>query len=263
MDKQNFNQTGGFPLKTERLADMQASWSIFNQLGYLGGNLTIVTGCIQTGNSTGNGFVFISGEIYPFEGGSTLSRVKIIEEKTAKEFENGTNKDVVTKLKVVFTSTEVDSYLWSSFTRLSNLKTLQTSLSDLITDVTELKRKTAIFQNDGGMFLWNKPANQIPPGFAEVVEWRGRIPVGFDNTQTEFNEIGKIGGAKDVQLTANQIPELVVRAYSTAGSDVGGGVVTTGNANEGALNIARTIGGNEKVTVLNPYRVIMFIEYVG
>lgn len=32
----------------------------------------------------------------------------------------------------------------------------------------------------------------------------GRVPVGYDGSQTEFNAVGKTGGAKTVSLTANQ-----------------------------------------------------------
>ena len=35
MNKTNFNQTGGFPLKTERLQEMETAYSVFNSLGAL------------------------------------------------------------------------------------------------------------------------------------------------------------------------------------------------------------------------------------
>ena len=34
---------------------------------------------------------------------------------------------------------------------------------------------------------------------------RGRVPVGFDSTQSDFNELGKTGGAKTHSLTAAQL----------------------------------------------------------
>lgn len=37
----------------------------------------------------------------------------------------------------------------------------------------------------------------------------GRVPVGVDSTQTEFNAVGKTGGAKQHTLTANEIPHHV------------------------------------------------------
>ena len=39
-----------------------------------------------------------------------------------------------------------------------------------------------------------------------VPNLKGKVPVGYDNTQTEFNSIGKTGGAKTVTLTKNNLP---------------------------------------------------------
>jgi len=50
-------------------------------------------------------------------------------------------------------------------------KSISDALTTLVQEVTELKRKTAIFSQSGGMFHFRRPANQIPPGFAEVVDW--------------------------------------------------------------------------------------------
>jgi hypothetical protein len=42
------------------------------------------------------------------------------------------------------------------------------------------------------------------------VEWgKGRVPVGVDTSQTEFNTVEKTGGAKTHTLTANQLPKII------------------------------------------------------
>ena len=59
MNKSNFTQTGGYPLKSERLQEMETAYSVFNSLGQLAGNLTIVSGCVTVGATVSDGFVFI------------------------------------------------------------------------------------------------------------------------------------------------------------------------------------------------------------
>ena len=70
MDNIKFNQTGGFPLDTDILGAMQTSYGLFNQLGSLAGDLTILAGCEEVGNNVSEGIVFIAGEVLPFKGGT-------------------------------------------------------------------------------------------------------------------------------------------------------------------------------------------------
>lgn len=45
-------------------------------------------------------------------------------------------------------------------------------------------------------------------GFGTWVLWgAGKVPVGVDTTQTEFNEVEKTGGEKTHTLTVNEMPE--------------------------------------------------------
>jgi hypothetical protein len=61
-----------------------------------------------------------------------------------------------------------------------------------------------------GSIYMNATANTNPNtlfGFGTWVAFgAGRMPVGFDSTQTEFNTIGKTGGTKTETLTTAQIP---------------------------------------------------------
>ena len=112
----------------------------------------------------------------------------------------------------------VDDLFGGSFTPIENR-------------LTTLENILAPFIGGGGMVLWNKPANQIPTGWAEVVDWRGRIPVGLDTSQTEFNTVGKTGGSKTVTLLTSNMPPhnhnitltRVLGAGGTAGYNYGNG----------------------------------------
>ena len=71
-------------------------------------------------------------------------------------------------------------------------------------------------------------------------EWgAGRVAVGVDSTQTEFNQPEKIGGEKSHKLTINEMPKHIhEKVYVT-------GIPLTLNSNSGsdAINVAQGAGG--------------------
>jgi len=255
MDITNFVQTGGFPVKAERLQELQTAYSVFNELGNLAGNLTILSGCVVTGTSVSDGYVFINGEVLKFKSGFVGPDVIIIQNESSKEFENGEIKVVHYERFATFGTAET-SWLWESFNRPDPIIVLMSRM-------TVLEKKAAVFQAGGGMVLWNKPAADIPAGWAEVVDWRGRMPVGFDDSQSEFNEIGKPGGAKNKTLSVSELPPISFtykkaipgRGYDTASDDY------PFSQYEDATT--PPIGGGQSFSLLNPYRVVLFIEYIG
>lgn len=258
MDVTNFVQTGGFPVKTERLQELQSAYAIFNELGNLAGNLTIISGCVVVGTNVSDGYVFINGEVLKFKAGFVSTNIIIVQNESAKEFENGSVKAVHFERYATFGTAET-SWLWSEFKRPDPIIVLMAKLAIL-------EKKTAVFQAGGGMVLWNKPAIDIPTGWAEVVDWRGRMPVGFDATQTEFDTMGKIGGLKSVTGSA----AIPIGGYSsnenTSGGTAGRLIISTG-ANEIGESLESvkkaSAAPNVSITInpLNPYRTVLFIEY--
>jgi len=271
MNKLEVNQVGGFPLTTRILDELQKAYTLFNALGAIVGDFTIISGCTVTGSNVSDGVVFINGEVLEFRGGLAQTKVIIKQDVENLTFQNG-NANPVIKTRYVAFGSGVGAIDWANFKRGYLTKDIAAALADKVDNttldalqlkITQLEKKTAVFQTGGGMVLWQKPANQIPVGWQEVVDWRGRFPVGHDGSQTEFDTLGKADGAKDVQLIAGNIPELIVTTPYTAGGDTGGGFIATGNATEGPLTVGKTPNGTTKVKILNPYRVVMFIEYVG
>ena len=256
MNKSTFILTGGYPLKAERLQELQTAYSIFNSLGALAGNFTIISGCTLTGTTVGNGVVYINGEVIDFReaDGAGTPDVIIIEEAVNRAFKNGVIKEVHTKRYATF-GTAADSWPWSGFKRPDPIILMMARLE-------VIEKKTAVFQSGGGMVLWNKPAVDIPAGWQEVLDWRGRIPVGFDPIQSEFDQIGEIGGAKNKTLSINEIPSHThgFRAYVQSGSNDGSGGEAAGNFQD---KQTQATGGGEAFSLMNPYRVALFIEYIG
>lgn len=152
-----------------------------------------------------------------------------------------------------------------------NAPDLITRLANLENSIAPMMEKLAVFELGGGMVLWNKPAVLIPPGWAEVIDWRGRFPVGYDVTQTEFNVIGKQDGQKNKKLSIDEMPAHNHDwKFSLERDDDGSGgsnpefTTNPGNIPAAATNnpIGKT-GNNQSFSILNPYRVVYFIEYIN
>lgn len=258
MNKSNFILTGGYPLKSERLQELQTAYSIFNSLGALAGNLTVISGCVLTGTVVGNGFVYIDGEVIEFReaDGTGTPDVIIIEEAVMRAFKNGVIKQVHTIRYATF-GTAATSWSWSDFKRLDPIVSMMERLGTL-------EKKTAVFQSGGGMVFWNKPAAEIPAGWQEVVDWRGRMPVGFDGMQPEFNTIGKMGGSKSKTLSINEIPEHDHQTDPLAGINGGIGSVRAEPWEGVAGGGGKTgkSGNGQQFSIMNPYRTVLFIEYI-
>lgn len=256
MNKSKFIQTGGYPLKAERLQEQETAYSIFNSLGALAGNLTIISGCTVIGSNVGDGFVYIDGELLEFKGGAfdNNSTVIIIEEAVNRAFKNGLIKQVYAIRYATFGTAE-NSWPWASFKAVD-------AMSVMMNRLDTIEKKTAVFQTGGGMVLWNKPAIDIPAGWQEVVNWRGRIPVGLDPIQSEFDEIGEIGGAKNKTLSIDEIPSHThgFRAYVQSGSNSGSGGEAAGFFEDKQTTAT---GGGQQFSLMNPYRVVLFIEFIG
>jgi hypothetical protein len=111
-----FNQVGGFPLTTNVLNKLQTAFTLFNALGNIVGNLTIISGCEVAGNNVANGAVFINGEVLEFRGGLAQSKVIIKEDTENLTFQNGNSYPSI-KTRYVTFGTGVGAVNWADFKR--------------------------------------------------------------------------------------------------------------------------------------------------
>lgn len=95
---------------------------------------------------------------------------------------------------------------------------------------------------------------------------QGRIPIGLDDSDTDFNTIGKTGGEKEVTLSINHIPphNHTVRAniQNASGNDV---LVIKNNAYYSSaveMNTSAT-GGGQAHNNMPPYIVMAFWKRVA
>jgi hypothetical protein len=111
-----FIQTGGFPMDVNTLDQMQAAYKLFNGLGQLAGDLSIIKGCEPAGSSVSDGLVYINGEVLEFRSGVVQETVIIIQEAQSKEFENGSTNEVHYTRYATF-GVSTTNYNWADFKR--------------------------------------------------------------------------------------------------------------------------------------------------
>jgi hypothetical protein len=271
MNTLNFNQSVGFPFETNILDEMQNAYTIFNALGYISGNFSIISGCELVGTTVANGVVFINGEVLNFVGGEVQTNVIIVEEIEALEFEDLSTHDVIFTRHATF-GTATTQWPWAGFKRGIPTNELQekfdakldtADLSTITARLTELEKKNAVFQAGGGMVLWNKPAADIPTGWHEVVNWRDRMPFGW-NPDNEGENVGDVGGAASVAIS---VPlDGYGLGEGTSGGTSGRLIVSTGateiSESLESVKKASTVPAGANTNVMNPYRLVMFIEYI-
>lgn len=277
MNKQNFNQLGGFRLETDNLDWMQTAYDIFNALGYIAGDKTIISGCVVAGSTIGDGIVFVNGEVFKFVGGNIQATVRILETETTKVFENG-DVNVVHKERYVTFATGVGAINWADFKRIDSLVNLQSRI--LPPGTNPQLYSGAIGSIPAG---W-----QLCDGTNGTPNLKSRFIVGYDPADPDYNAIGKTGGEKKHQLSVGELPK-----HTPTGTTASAGThthtvpnvpVLTGaskpfdsNAGETPIGTATTsaagahthaltmdeIGNNEAHENRPPYYVLAYIIYIG
>ncbi|SOU86367.1 conserved hypothetical protein [Tenacibaculum dicentrarchi] len=266
----DFQQNGGFPLETNTLTEMQKAWQIFNAFGFLAGDKTIISGCEISGNQITNGFIYLDGELLEFRGGIKQNSVVIIQEEAKAIFEDKSEKPVYFTRYATF-GVSGNSIPWSSFKHIDNLIVLSNQVKKLEKELAEIKPIFKEIKYVGsnvtqaelqrGWFIAN--------GQNGTDNILGRMLVGYDANQTEFNSIGKKDGEKTHKLTVSEMPKHRFGFDPKVGakSDQGAGKITsgdTGSAGQSLSNAFTNYLGNDKPhNNLPPYIVALPIQFIG
>lgn len=271
----------GYPFDVAFLAFMQNSYRLFNSLGSMAGNKAIISGCEEVGNTITPGTVYINGELFPFEGGAKGDTVIIKEETNEVTFEDGFLRPLETIRTAAFgRSTPEKTFNWEDFQRVTNLqdlgknKTDNTETEKLLERIEKLeKQKQAV--PIGLIALWGKPASEIPAGWREYVNLRGRMPIGLDPDYVKtkddvqdygLNQILKQGGERSHKLTVEEMPSHSHTVEKIPGqiNDVDrGGQISYFSMDDITSRTSSATGGDQPHDNMPPYRVVQFIEYVG
>jgi len=147
MNTQNFNQTGGFPLETDTLQQIQEAYSIFNALGTSVGDSTIITGCEVSGSVVSDGVIYVNSELVTFKGGTLGSTIIRKQDVVRKLFEDGSEPEVVFKPYYTF-GMGPGALDWSEFTRPRSNKELsiEQDKKALAKDLTAQEQKLLLLE---------------------------------------------------------------------------------------------------------------------
>lgn len=266
-----FMQTDGVPLTADLMDQIQEAYAIFNVLGDIAGHLTILSGCEINGTLVSEGIVAVDGDVLVFEGGTIYQNVYIHQENIQKVFKNQQSKVLIEKRTVKFGDSST-VYPWADFVRLDTLKVLQDKINKAATNVAlealekrveKVELKTAPIVNGGIVWIWNLPVADIPLGWKECTNLKGKTVFGFDANDPDFSTLGSSVGNKTTVIIKDNLPNLttsfgVIQPYegvNTSGGFDGGGNIWKNKS------ISINLGGTSKaLSVLNPGRIANFIE---
>lgn len=264
-------QTDGAPLTADIMNDVQTAYEIFDVIGDIAGNLTILSGCEVTGTDVAPGIVAINGDVLYFEGGNIYQTVFIHQEDIYKVFKNQVSKVLIEKRTVKF-GDDVTTYQWADFVRIDTLKKIKEDLAKkadktafdlLVKRVEKVELKTAPIVNGGVVFIWNLPVSQIPAGWKECTDLKGKTVFGLDPDNPQFANLGMAIGSSTVNIQKTNLPNITIgyEDVEPGNPDWGGGGYDGGNTKfRRAQKQTSPLGSGTPLNILNPGRIVNFIE---
>lgn len=218
MNRQNFEAKDRFPLSTQALAFMQDMILASANLARIGGDNYILSGCETTGNSVAPGVIVINGEVMPFEGGTAVPTITIVEQAERISANGLTFEQARITRKAKFaTGTGANYYPWANFSRLQTNKQLEEAKATMKYVDDEIAKIQAGSIPSGIITMWSGSEASIPAGWVLcdgreatpgkfVPNLSGRFIVGFNREDEDYNQIGNTGGVGKVSLTIDEMP---------------------------------------------------------
>lgn len=272
-----FLQTGGVPLTNDLMANIMEAVKLYDVIGSIAGHMTILYGCDPVSGSTNvvsPGVVAINDEVLFFEGGIITANVFVSEQEISKTFQDQQNKVLIKKRTVKFgNSVPPNQYAWTDFVKLQTLKDIQEILSQKVNqsdfdilkaEVERLKLKTAPIENECIIMLFRKPASEIPLGWKECTDFRKKTIFCYDpNDPGVWSDLTHQSGTSTITMKKENLPAIKIKTnvlQPYGGNSNNGGFDGGSNQWNWVNRESENLGNSEPIDILNPHRLVNFIE---
>jgi hypothetical protein len=201
MNKIDFSQTGGFPLETETLDEMQKAYNLLQSLGDIVGEKSIIKGCAKIGTTVADGVIYVNGELLEFKGGQEQTTIVIIETAVTAEFEDGNVNPVYYTRYATFGS-GLNSITWADFVRAFPLT------SALFVD------EVRMYAGDVTNIPWGW---YLADGTNGTTNMTDVFPTQYIPADPVYGVMGAEVGANQINLQIGQLPKHKATGTTAAG----------------------------------------------
>lgn len=272
MNKINL-EGGQYPLSTQAMAFVVDMINSCGLLTLIGGKNYILSGCVTTGKTVGDGWVVVNGELLPFRGGTVANTIVVVEESEDVNANGMTFERARIRRYAKFGTGTGANYLpWAAFNPLPTNQQLNIDKATTEYVDTELAKIGGTTIPAGVVVMWSGSPTAIPDGWAlcdgtqNTPDLRGRFVVGYNRDDADYNGIGKASGSKTVTLTTANLPAHTHKAMKRGDDhnlDHSGtyGVLETNlvaEANGIDIGLGNT-GDGQAFDIRPPYYVLAYI----
>lgn len=180
MNKIDFTQPDGFPLKAETLGFMQEAYqqALYGLAQLAGVGNIIVSGCTDNGSTVTSGWIYINNELFYFQGGTKSTYIIVDETITTDTNQGGAtvNRYFYRSLKFGTSTTQFD---FSSLERVESLSGLRTKLWLSYFESAIILSGCSVSNVSGGNLTISSGVAMLDNQFINVPSYNGAYPVYF------------------------------------------------------------------------------------
>lgn len=289
MNKVNFLAQKSFPVNTNTFDFLQKMIHLAGNMALLGGDNYILSGCIEDqSEKISEGLIVINGELLPFVGGVKKEKIKIQETKESDHYAGVDYPEAYIHRKVIFA--DDGDILWDDLKQVLTNKDLEDKINALRGEAPGfVKMWSGLPERLGKEYLLcdgSIVSTAEYPDLAyylgkeredrfQLPDLRSRFVVGFDNAEEDYNDIGKKGGAKQKNITEDQMPDhyhiysddtnamgsfiLDGKSFPSKVEGINNQESSAKSGGSGTLYRSTSAGKGEAFDVRPPYYVLAFV----
>lgn len=274
------DQPAGFPIELDNFLKFQQDGynTPMEAIAKGFGDKVIIDGVTESGYpivTVAPGFAVVNKELVYFEGGAKQATFYLTTDIATLIYQGDVAKEVLQTRIARFGAAAELQFNYADLRRLQ--PDANTGLLDRVLKLEKILKPLLPYTDPGnplntvyGSWLfWGRPAGEIPTGWEAVddASWKGKIPILYNEADADFNAVGNTGGEKTHLLTIAEMP-----AHTHPGTHgVEGNRDTANNGlmprndgggSDGTFSVASQ-GGGTAHNNMPPYKVVMFIRFVG